>query len=142
MNERADNFGITRLEQAATGTFGWQVRLQRRGVKFARYFSARSHGGWEASLRAARQWRDEAARQLPAGENPRTCAQSPRNSSGVVGVTKVAVAGRQGTTYHFWQATWCPAPGERRSIRFSVLRHGDMAAFQLAVQARRQGIGG
>lgn len=141
MSERTENFGITRLERAATGTFGWQVRLQRRGVKFGKYFADRSHGGWEQSLQAARSWRDEAIRRLTGDESIRVCARSVRNSSGVVGVAKVAVAGPQGVTYYFWQATWCPSPGARRSIRFSVRRHGDEAAFLLAVRARRDGTG-
>jgi len=159
MSGQTDNFGITRLEQAATGTFGWQVRLQRRGVRFARYFADRSHGGWEESLCAARRWRDEAVRQLSAAEAARVCAPSPRNSSGVVGVTKVPASSPGGTPHQFLQPPWCPRPGGGlvvgsvrvsgwlsagggRSIRFSVRRHGDEAAFLLAVQARRAGIGG
>ena len=137
-----DNFGITRLARAATGTFGWQVRLRRHGVRYAKYFADRAHGGWQPSLRAARAWRDQLLAGLAAAERSRVCARSPRNSSGVVGVAKVAVRGPQGTVYHFWQATWCPSPGERRSVRFSVKRHGDQVAFRLAVAARTSGIGG
>jgi hypothetical protein len=137
-----ENFGITRLERAVTGTFGWQVRLQRRGLKFGKYFADRSHGGWQESLVAARAWRDETLRRLADGGTTRVCSLSVRNSSGVVGVAKVTVAGPAGVVYHFWQATWCPSPGERRSVRFSVRRHGDEAAFLLAVQARRDGAGG
>ncbi len=142
MDGLEDNFGITRLERAASGTFGWQVRLRRHGVRYAKYFADGVHGGWHASLRAARTWRDELARELATAERSRVCAPSSRNSSGVVGVAKVTVRGPQGVVYHFWQATWCPSPGERRSVRFSVLRHGDQAAFQLAVEARSNGIGG
>ncbi|MCU0779936.1 MAG: AP2 domain-containing protein [Akkermansiaceae bacterium] len=142
MDGLADNFGITRMERAVAGTFGWQVRLRRHGVKHAKYFADRAHGGWQASLRAARAWRDQLLGELAAAERSRVCAPSPRNSSGVVGVAKITVRGPQGVVYHFWQATWCPSPGERRSVRFSVKRHGDEVAFRLAVEARRNGIGG
>lgn len=141
MSETAENFGITRLERAETGTFGWQVRFQRRGVKFGKYFADRGYGGWQESLVAARVWRDETLRRLSESETTRVCSISVRNSSGVVGVAKVAVSGPAGAVYHFWQATWCPSPGERRSIRFSVRRHGEETAFLLAVQARREGAG-
>jgi len=142
MSERAENFGISRLEQAASGTFGWQVRMQRRGMRFGKYFADRNHGGWDQSLQAARAWRDELLRRLDEeAAGSRVCALSVRNSSGVVGVARVAVSGPQGAVYHFWQATWCPEPGERRSIRFSVRRHGDEAAFLLAFKARRGGTG-
>lgn len=142
MSGQEDYFGITRLAQAGTGTFGWQVRLRRRGVRYAKYFADRSHGGLEEALGAAQEWRDALMRQLAEDEGTRVCARSPRNSSGVVGVAKVVVAGPRGAVYYFWQATWCPSPGKRRSIRFSVRRHGDQAAFQLAVEARREGAGG
>lgn len=142
MRGQADNFGITRLERAETGTFGWQVRLQRRGVKFGKYFADRGHGGWDGSLQAARAWRDEVVRRIEDNETTRVCALSVRNSSGVVGVAKVSVSGPMGAVYHFWQASWCPSPGERRSVRFSVRRHGEKTAFLLAVKARREGADG
>lgn len=142
MSGQLDCLGITRLAQAGTGTFGWQVRLQRRGVRYAKYFADRSHGGLGEALGAAREWRDALMRRLAEDEGTRVCARSSRNSSGVVGVAKVVVAGPRGAAYCFWQATWCPSPGERRSIRFSVRRHGDQAAFRLAVEARRDGTGG
>lgn len=135
----AENFAITRMERAESSTYGWQVRLQRRGLRYAKYFADRRHGGLEESLSAAKKWRDELLGNFADDDRARVCSKSSRNSSGVVGVSKVTISGTNGVTYYFWQATWSPAPGQRRSIRFSVKKHGDQEAFRLAVEARRSG---
>ena len=142
MNAPSDKHGIARIDLPGVSTHGWQVRIQRRGVKHAKYFADRAHHGPVAALEAARRWRDALLERLAAEDAAaRVCRRSPRNSSGVVGVSKVAVSSAAGAVYWFWQATWSPAPGERRCVKFSVLRHGDHVAFRLAVQARRQGTG-
>jgi len=134
-----ENFAITRMERAESSTFGWQVRLQRRGMRYAKYFADRRHGGPEASLEAAKKWRDNLLTTFSEDERARVCSKSSRNSSGVVGVSKVTIAGANGVIYYFWQATWSPSPGQRRSIRFSVKKHGEEEAFRLAVEARQNG---
>jgi hypothetical protein len=141
MEVPGDNRGIARLEQPRTGTYGWHVRIQRRGVKHAKYFSDRAHGGAGHSLLAARAWRDVLLERFASEERARVCGSSVRNSSGVVGVSRVTVTTSRGGVYQFWQAAWSPSPGERRSIRFSIKRHGDEVAFQLAVRARLEGAG-
>ena len=73
----------------------------------------RSHGSARESYEAARRWRDRLiARLQREASAARVCQRSSRNSSGVVGVSKVAVSASNGETYYFWQATWCPQPGE------------------------------
>lgn len=119
------------------GTHGWQVRLQRRGVRYAKYFSDRLCGGGRESLNEALRWRDRVLRQLEDEEAIRVCRRSPRNRSGVVGVSKVRVVAANGSTYEFWQATWSPTVGKRRSMKFSVMRYGEEDAFRRAVEARR-----
>ena len=141
MKETSDTFAITRMDRADSSTFGWQVRLQRHGTRFAKYFADRGHGGPAASFEAAKKWRDSLLEKFASDERARVCSRSSRNSSGVVGVSKVTITGAQGMVYHFWQATWSPGPGQRKSIRFSVKRHGESEAFRLAVQARREGTG-
>jgi hypothetical protein len=135
-----ENHGIARIELAAVGTVGWQVRMQRRGEKVSRFFSDRNFGGAVAALQAARQWRDEQRRAWQQQMLPRVCESSPRNASGVVGVSRVSVRTAHGNSYEFWQATWCPAPGQKQSIKFSIRKHGDQTAYQLAIEARRSGI--
>ncbi len=89
----------------------------------------------------AKQWRDRLLRRLESEESVRICRRSTRNSSGVVGVSKVTVVAPNGVEYHFWQATWSPEPGQRRCVKFSVRRYGDRRAFEMAVDARREGAG-
>lgn len=135
-----ENHGIARIELVAVGSIGWQVRLQFRGQKVSRFFSDRSFGGAEGALMAARAWRDEQWQAWRVSVMPRVCETSSRNASGVVGVSRVVVRASNGVEYHFWQATWCPAPGQRQSIKFSIKKHGDHAAYRLAIEARRSGI--
>lgn len=139
MGGSSENFAITRMERAESSTFGWQVRLQRRGKRYAKYFADRGYGGPDASFEAARIWRDQLLKTFAEDDRARICARSNRNSSGVVGVSKVTITGPNGVTYYFWQATWSPASGQRRSIRFSVKKHGEEEAFRLAVEARQNG---
>ncbi len=131
-------YAIARIDLEKVASFGWQVRMQRRGVKYGKFFSDRSYGSREGSLRAAQQWRDALVAELAS--QTRVCTPSPRNRSGVVGVSKVSVIGANGNHYFFWQATWSPEPGRRRCVKFSIQRYGDDEAFQLAVQARERGV--
>ena len=59
----------------------------------------------------------------------------------MVGVSKVRVVAANGAEYEFWQATWSPAVGKRRCVKFSVMRYGEEEAFRLAVMARTEAAG-
>lgn len=138
-----DTYAIARIDLPDASTHGWQVRLQRRGRKYGKFFADRLHGGSRDAYRVARAWRNALIERLDERDpGPRICLKSARNSSGVVGVSKVAVSASNGETYYFWQATWCPEPGQRRCVKFSIRRHGDRQAFRLAVEARRDGVRG
>jgi len=137
-NDYSSNYAIARIDLPVQKTHGWQVRLQRRGIKYAKFFSDSSYGSHEASLTIARKWRDQLVTelQLQAKNKARICTRSTRNSSGVVGVSKISVTASNGAVYHFWQATWSPRPGKRCCVKFSIKRYGESEAFELAVQAR------
>lgn len=132
------NYAITRIDLPDAGTHGFQVRLQRRGIKYGKFFADRVHGEQSSALRAARMWRDDLLEQI--ADRARVCERSQRNSSGVVGVSRITVVAGNGNSYEFWQATWSPSPGQRRCVKFSIRRYGDRQAFQLAVEARTTGI--
>lgn len=134
---RQPSYGITRVDLPEVGSKGWQVRLQRHGEKTTRFFSDRQFGDHGDSFLAAQQWRDQILLQWQQLNRARTCEVSPRNASGVVGVSRVVIKATNGNEYYFWQATWCPSPGMRKSIKFSVKKHGDQIAYQLAIEARQ-----
>ncbi|MDB4265446.1 AP2 domain-containing protein [bacterium] len=140
MGTADQNYALARIDLPGASTHGWQVRLQRRGVKFAKYFGDRVYGDHRRSLTAARQWRDELLTKIEASEQARICTRSARNRSGVVGVSRVTVV-TNGSTYEFWQATWSPEVGRRRCVKFSIRRYGDNEAFRLAVIAREEAVG-
>jgi len=141
MGTADDNYAIARIDLPRARTHGWQVRLQRRGVKYGKYFGDGVYGGKKQAIEAARSWRDELLKKMGAVEQARICTRSTRNRSGVVGVSKVTVVSN-GTRYEFWQATWSPEVGRRRCMKFSIRRYGDREAFRRAVIAREEATGG
>ncbi len=143
MSAASSEYGICRLDLDTSGTHGWQVRLQRKGVRFTRFFADESWGGRDAAQERARQFRDRLLSRLErrdAGRVRSHALPAARNRSGVVGVTRVINIGVNGIEYASWQAAWSPKPGVRRRIRYSVLRYGEDEAFRLACDARERGI--
>jgi hypothetical protein len=137
----AKTYGLARVEIPSVSSFGWQVRMQRRGEKSSRFFSDANYGGLAHAYAAALAWRDSVLAEWQSNERARICEISSRNASGVIGVSRVVVRAANGAEYQFWQATWCPSPGVRKSVKFSVKKHGDQVAFRLAIEARNNGIG-
>jgi len=135
-----ENYAIARIDLPSASTHGWQVRLQRRGVKYAKYFGDAIYGDASRAIKAARAWRDDLLMKIGDAEQARICTRSRRNRSGVVGVSKVTVV-TNGSKYEFWQATWSPEVGRRRCVKFSIRRYGDREAFRRAVIAREEGTG-
>ena len=142
MSESDPNYGISRLDQEAVGTHGWQVRFQRKGVRHGRFFSDSEWGGRERALRTARLFRDRLlAHNRPETDEVRVHSQiTRRNQSGVIGVTRISQRSAKGDEYHFWQASWTGADGERQVVRYSVLKLGEDEAFRLACKAREEGV--
>lgn len=134
-----ENYAIARIDLPCASTHGWQVRLQRRGVKYAKYFGDGIYGDSSRAVKAARDWRDELLVKIGDAQ-ARICTRSTRNRSGVVGVSKVTVV-TNGSEYEFWQATWSPEVGRRRCVKFSIRRYGDREAFRRAVIAREEATG-
>lgn len=134
--------GISRLEQDATGTYGWQVRLRQRGVRVSRFFSDARWGSREAALRTAIEFRDRILARRSTETIRVQETVTTRNQSGVVGVSRIENLSSNGTHYTSWQATWSEPDGSRKRVRYSVLRYGDEEAFRLACEARAAGIAG
>jgi len=74
------NYAIARIDIDVQCTHGWQVRLQRRGVKYAKFFSDSSYGNAASALVVAREWRDELLQKLESQiqNQARICTRSLR----------------------------------------------------------------
>lgn len=123
---------------------GWEVRIQRRGKKFEKFFADRQHGGRRAALQAAKLYRDEMEVKLKR-YTVKELAKKPsaRNSSGVVGIRKAVQVQESSDyvyTYTFWVAQWTDGKGKRKTRSFSVDKYGDEEAYRMAVQARTNGV--
>ncbi|MDF1754187.1 MAG: AP2 domain-containing protein [Verrucomicrobiales bacterium] len=144
-DDSANLRGISRLEQESSGTYGWQVRIQRNGVRYGRFFSDYEWGGTQKALNIALQYRDRViAHQERVSQTSVRAHETvgARNQSGVVGVTRISQRSAKGIEYHFWQASWTDQDGNRRTVRYSVLKLGEEKAFELACVAREDALKG
>ena len=118
--------------------------MQRQREKQSKFFSDSIYGGKLAALRAAKEFRDELeleAEKMTVEE--RALRPSARNNSGVVGVRLHQQVDRRGVfEYHSWSwvAQWTDGHGRRRTKSFAVEKFGDVEAFRLAWQARKDGV--
>lgn len=142
MSDSDTEFAISRLDQTSVGTHGWQVRLQRKGVRYGRFFSDSAWGGREESLSLAIRYRDRILAHIERAIERRSSSShslpAARNNSGVVGVAKITQRSANGVEYQFWQASWTSPNGNRKAVRYSVLKFGDREAFRRACIARRE----
>ncbi|MFK7765770.1 MAG: AP2/ERF family transcription factor [Mariniblastus sp.] len=123
---------------------GWQVRIQRRGVRTEKFFSDAVHGGKRAALQWAKEFRDE-LEQASSKFTVEELSEVPsaRNRSGIVGVRLHHQKDRRGEFeyyYWYWVAQWTDGHGKRRTKSFSVHQYGDDEAYRLACEARLKGV--
>jgi hypothetical protein len=62
-----------------------------------------------------------------------------KGRSGIVGVQRV-VDRRTKPWRKYWKATWSPELGKVRRKQFSIRKHGEEKARQLALRARQEGL--
>lgn len=142
------NRNISRIDidegPGKAGTHGYEVRLMRRGETFHKFFGDVPNGGKRKALAAARKYRDElAATHQPYSRKEVAQLRSKRNTSGIVGIRLSEEVDRRGPNelvYLYWVAQWSPAPGVRKTRRFSVSKYGEQKAFRLAQKARKDGL--
>lgn len=136
---RAENHHIVRVGRSVESSRCWKVNLKRRNKYMYKYFRDDAHGGKEKALKAAKAWRDSLMGAVSGAEYTmwRRNRKHKGNKSGVVGVGRYIARDEWGKR-PFWQAFWHTADSVRRSCKFSVLRHGEKHAKQLACEARRK----
>jgi len=138
---------ISRIDlSAANGSEhgGWEVRMQRKGKRFEKFFADGQFGGRRAALQAAKSFRDALERRHQRYTVEEMARQpSVRNKSGIVGVRRTVQIEETDDyvyTYAFWIAQWTDGKGKRKTRSFSVDKYGEDEAYQRAVQARASGV--
>ncbi|WP_107130369.1 AP2/ERF family transcription factor [Paracidovorax avenae] len=128
------NYGIIRSQDKRKGTTSWLVRLRRDGRRVGtRYFYHHHYDSPEAALAAARAYRNALLEMYPpldSREHRRRLSQL--NTSGVAGVSRDR--GRTG----YWIASTKLPDGVVLLKRFSVKKHGENAAKELAIRERER----
>ena len=136
------NRNISRVDTGST--HGYQVRFMRKGYVTEQFFSDSIYGGKRNALAAARVLRDELEAEYPHYSRKQIANKmNQRNTSGVVGVRLAEEVARHipsKPVYKYWVAQWSPAPGVRKTRRFSVNKYGNAKAYKLALAARRKGV--
>jgi hypothetical protein len=137
MSQRAPK-GLTRIEIPTKNTFGYMVRLSRRGARVHEFFADAKHGGKQRAEAAALARYRELSASAPAFDSSHRGVITRRNTSGKVGVRISVGYGRPGSDaeYYAWEAFWTDRRRIYRTISFSWNKFGDETAYELAVIAR------
>ena len=134
------NAGISRIDQPSRRTYGFFVRLARKGKIYNAFFADQTHGGKRKALEAARLHYQKLLRQH-GRISRKDWAQVVRRKgrSGIVGVRRLAVKTGKKKAWA-WVAAWSPRRGEVKRRMFSEKKFGARRAKELAIKARRTGV--
>ena len=125
---------ITRVDHEASRTHGYNVRVQWQGERRSKFFSDRLYGDRLGALAAALDWRNAVERELNKPRTERQVVGIVYSSSGIPGVRRI----REGQT-EYYEATWGTTAGKQARTKYSIARHGEERALQLASRARARG---
>ena len=125
---------ITRVDHEASRTHGYNVRIQWQGERRSKFFSDRTFGDRLAALTAALDWRNATERELGKPRTERKVLGIIYSSSGIPGVRRIT----EGHT-DYYEATWGTTAGKQARTKYSIAKHGEKRALQLAKQARARG---
>jgi hypothetical protein len=125
---------ITRVDHDASRTHGYSVRIQWKGERRAKFFSDGQYRDRLAALSAAIDWRNATEQELGKPRTERQVVGTTYSSTGIPGVRRR----REGQT-EYYEATWGTSAGKQRRTKYSIARHGEKRALQLARKARQQG---
>jgi hypothetical protein len=128
---RSPLVGIYRRERGRKTD--WSVFIKRDGRSLAKSFSDRRYGSKAAALLAAQRYRDKLLKENPPLSKRAFCMKVKRsNTSGVAGVWREV----RSNGYARWVANTALASGRRLLETFSVDRHGEAQAKDMATAAR------
>ena len=132
---RSKTPGISRIDQPEKRTYGFFVRLSRKGKRYTGFFADKGHGGRAPALKAAQKFYQQLLRKHKAGTRQEWLQIRRRKGrSPYIGVQRIVV------TRVYWTATWSPRKGVVKRRQFSVRKHGAAQARAMALRARREAL--
>jgi hypothetical protein len=136
--------GISRIESKTTK--GWLVRGYKNGKRYSKLFSDRKLGSPDEALQQARAFQTQLEIRLKAiPPDPRAkkiVYRDIRNSTGVIGVSKLKKLGKNGRVLECYSVTWRTPSGEQKCMSFSIGKYGETGAFRKAVVCRFEALVG
>ncbi len=123
---KTDNMqNISRIDQPSKNTFGWFVRIRRDGNKVSKFFSDGKHGGRDAALKEAQEFRDSNLDQWQkfAKNHDRAMHLGKESNIGYPGISYcVKSKSRNGEEYqeHVFQVSYSPEKGVHKNKSFYI----------------------
>ena len=131
---------IERHDMDVDGINDWQVAVMRNSITISKRFSDGKYGGRGEALQAAIHYRDDLLAKTDHFSHQIWLRSIIRrnNKSGIPGVARCEQIDKRNpnTRYAFWSARWTDEYGIGRQRSFTVLRHGELEAKQLAIAER------
>lgn len=125
-------------------THAWQVRVLRDKKHYSKTFSDSKYGSPEASLEAAKIFRDGLFKDLGidfgVGANVISDTLPINNKTGILGVNRSETLESNAEIREVWQTTFPVEAGGVETASFNVKRFGEVGAMRLAVERRMEGI--
>ena len=125
---------LTRVDHEPSRMHGYNVRIMWQDQRRSKFFSDRKYGDRLGALTAALAWRDATEQELGKPRTERQVVGIFYSTSTEAGIRRV----REGHT-DYYQATWATYAGKQRRTKYSIAKHGEARALQLARKAREQG---
>ena len=135
--------GITRIENYKNRANGWQVRLQRRGVKFSRFYKDSDYKSRDTALKSARRFYNQLCKEHPKLTPQEHAERETVRTGEIIGVRRLLKIDKRWSEEHIyevWEAKWSHKKYQRRVKTFSIERYGEEEAKRLAIEARLQGL--
>lgn len=139
-------YGIIRIDvdKKRGSVHAYRVKIRKRNKDFIKYFGDATYGGKRKAFENAKAYRDKIiSTYRPFSRAELSNVGASKSKSGIVGVTLVEKIEKRNKTKHkylFWKAWWSPKVGVRKTVSFSVNKHGYKKAFELAKKAREKGL--
>jgi len=120
---------ITRMEYKIP--YGWWVRFNYNKQTYSKFFNDKKYGGKNLALLSAHAWMKNTKEKENIPNTPLWVGGGARSNTGIRGVSFCSKSNR-------YFASWYDAIGTPGGTSFSVSKHGEKKAFDLACAKRKE----